>query len=93
MVLDGGYQGNTSDGSTFGSGGVAAVGGAPSNSMYFLNTDYLKLVIHENKAFISRVYAPIPQQEVYIGKILVGLDQITTNRRMHAVIKTINPTL
>jgi len=67
--------------------------GTADSWLMFLNTDYIKLVIHENKAFISRVYAPIPQQEVYIGKIIVGLDQITTNRRMHAVIKTINPTL
>lgn len=68
-------------------------GGTADNWLMFLNTDYVKLVIHENKAFASRVYAPIPQQEVYIGKILFGGDQITTNRRMHSVFKTVNPNL
>lgn len=65
--------------------------GNTDNVLYFLNTDYLKLVIHENKAFVSRVYAPIPQQEVYIGKILVGLDLVTTQRRSHGAFKLINP--
>lgn len=52
VVLDGGYQGNTSDGSTFGSGGVAAVGGAPSNSMYFLNTDYIFYRPHSERNMV-----------------------------------------
>ncbi len=67
--------------------------GSTDNWLMMLNTDYMKLVIHENKAFASRVYAPIPQQEVYIGKILFGGDLITSQRRAHSVTKAINPTL
>jgi hypothetical protein len=66
--------------------------GTADNFLYFLNTDYIKLVIHENKAFVSRVYAPIFQQEVFLGKILFGGNLITSQRRAHSVTKTINPT-
>lgn len=65
--------------------------GTADNWLYFLNTDYIKLVIHQNKAFTSRVYAPIFQQEVYLGKIFFGGNLITSQRRSHAVTKTINP--
>jgi hypothetical protein len=67
--------------------------GSTDNWLMMLNTDYIKLVVHENKAFISRVYAPIPQIEAYIGKLLFMLAHVTTQRRAHAVIKVINPTL
>lgn len=65
--------------------------GNTDNWLMMLNTDYIKLVIHEAKAFISRVYAPIPQIEAYIGKLLVMMSHVTTQRRAHAVSKTINP--
>jgi len=41
VVLDGGFQGSTGDGNTFGSGGAGAVGGAPSSTMFFVNSKYL----------------------------------------------------
>ena len=68
-------------------------GGTQDNWLYMLNTDYIKLVIHEEQAFKSEVYHPIPQQEVKIGKIKVACNQITSNRRMHSVVKTIDSAL
>lgn len=41
VVLDGGFQGSTGDGNTFGAAGIGAVGGAPASTMYFLNSDYI----------------------------------------------------
>lgn len=42
VVLDGGYQGQSTDPLPFQtSGGTSAVGGAPSSHMYFLNTEYI----------------------------------------------------
>lgn len=42
VVLDGGYQGQSSDPLPFQtSSGTTAVGGAPSNHMYFLNTNFI----------------------------------------------------
>lgn len=67
--------------------------GTADSWLMMLNTDYVSFVIHRNKAFVSRVYAPIPQQELYIGKVLLGCNLTTNNRRMHAVTKVINPSL
>lgn len=41
VVLDGGFQGSTGDGLPLTASGGGAVGGAASNTMYFLNTKYL----------------------------------------------------
>ncbi len=49
VVLDGGFQGLTGDGNTFGSSGAGAVGGAPSATMYFLNTNYLHYRPHRDR--------------------------------------------
>lgn len=68
-------------------------GGSTNNWLFFLNTDYIKLVIHEEMAFKGHAYAPIPQQEVYIGKIKLACNLTTSNRRMHAVNKVIDPNL
>lgn len=65
--------------------------GTADNWLMMLNTDYLKLVIHANKQFISRVYAPVAQIEAYMGKILFGGDLIATQRRAHGVFKAVNP--
>lgn len=46
VVMDGGYQGSTSDGNNFGAAGAGVVGGAPASNMFFLNTDYLYLKPH-----------------------------------------------
>ena len=67
--------------------------GTADNWLYFLNTDYIKLVIHEEMAFKAIAYQPIPQQEVHIGKIKVMLNQVTTQRRAHSVSKVVNPSL
>jgi hypothetical protein len=48
VVLDGGYQGTTLDGNNFGASGAAVVGGAPTGSAFFLNTDYLYLKPHSD---------------------------------------------
>ena len=68
-------------------------GSGTDNWFWGLNTDRMKLVIHENKAFSSRVYAPIFQQQVFLAKILFGGNLITTERRAHFVFKLIDPTL
>lgn len=48
VVMDGGYQGLTTDGNNFGSNGAAVQGGAPSGNMFFLNTEYLYLRPHSD---------------------------------------------
>lgn len=52
VVLDGGFQGTTSDGNTFGSGGVGAVGGAPSGTMFFINSNYLYWRPHRRRNMV-----------------------------------------
>jgi hypothetical protein len=49
VVLDGGFQGSTSDGNTFGAAGVGAVGGAPTSTAWMLNTDYIYLRPHSER--------------------------------------------
>ena len=66
--------------------------GSNDNWLFFLNIDFIKLVLHEAKAFTSRVYQPIPQIEAHIGKIYFMGQQLTTQRRAHSVNKVINPT-
>lgn len=41
VVLDGGFQGSTGDGNTFGTAGAGAVGGAPADRMWMLNSKYI----------------------------------------------------
>lgn len=67
--------------------------GQTDNWLDFLNTDYIKLAVHEELAFKAVAYQPIPQQEVHIGKIKAALNLITTQRRAHTTAKLINPSL
>lgn len=53
VVLDGGFQGSTSDGNTFGTGGAGAVGGIPSGvNFYALNTDYIYWRPHKDRNMV-----------------------------------------
>lgn len=52
VVLDGGFQGSTADGNTFGAAGIGAVGGAPASTMFFVNTDYLYLRPHARRNMV-----------------------------------------
>lgn len=52
VVLDGGFQGFTDDGNTFGSAGAGAVGGAPASTMFFINTDYLYWRSHSRRNMV-----------------------------------------
>lgn len=77
---------------------IIADAGAPGsgltqtdNWLYFLNTDFIKLVIHSNKAFVSKVYPPVADYEAYVAKIKFGGNLITTKRGAHAVCKVIDP--
>jgi len=67
--------------------------GSTDNVLYFLNMDYIQFFVHENKAFASRVFEPIPQQNVWIGGIYLGCNLTTNNRRMMSMINDINPSL
>jgi hypothetical protein len=67
--------------------------GTADNWLMFLNMDHIQLYVHENKAFAVRVYDPLPQQQAWIMKILLGASFVTDNRRTHAVMKTINPSV
>lgn len=49
VVLDGGFQGSTTDGNTFGAAGAGAVGGAPANRMWMLNSKYLHYRPHARR--------------------------------------------
>lgn len=61
------------------------------NWLMALNMDHLKLAIHRNKNFAVRTYEPLPQQEAWIMKILLGCSFYTDNRRTHSVCKTFDP--
>lgn len=52
LVLDGGFQGTTGDGNTFGSNEAGAVGGAPASTAYMINTDYLYLMPHKERNMV-----------------------------------------
>jgi hypothetical protein len=52
VVLDGGFQGSVNDGNTFGAAGVGAVGGAPSGTMFFINSDYLYWRPHSQRNMV-----------------------------------------
>lgn len=65
--------------------------GSTDNWLQFFNMDHVSLYVHENKAFSVRVYDPIPQQQAWMMKILLGCSFVTDNRRTHAVMKVINP--
>ncbi len=52
VVLDGGFQGFTSDPFTPDISGGTAVGGAPANTMYFLNTKYLHWRPHADRDMV-----------------------------------------
>ena len=68
-------------------------GYATSDSwLMFINMDHIQFYVHENKAFATRVYDPIPAQQVWITKVLLGCSLVTDNRRMHVVEKVLNPT-
>jgi hypothetical protein len=49
LVLDGGFQGTTSDGNTFGANDAGAVGGAPASTAFMLNTNYIYLMPHKER--------------------------------------------
>ncbi len=61
------------------------------NWLMFLNTDYLKLIFHANKVFVSKVYAPVAEFEAYVAKIKFGGNLMTSKRGAHAVCKTFDP--
>lgn len=53
VILDGGFQGTTTDGNTFGPGGAGAVGGMPSGiHFYALNTNYIYLRPHRDRNMV-----------------------------------------
>lgn len=54
VVLDGGFQGFTSDPVQFGTTGnppTSSLGGVPTNTMYFLNSDYIYYRPHSRRNF------------------------------------------
>ena len=53
VVLDGGWQGVTGDGSNFGSNSSFALGGVPTGvNMYFLNTEYIFFRPHRDRNMV-----------------------------------------
>lgn len=53
VVLDGGFQGVSGDGSNFGAGGASATGGMPSGvHFYMLNTNYIYLRPHRDRNMV-----------------------------------------
>lgn len=65
--------------------------GANDNWLMFLCTDFLKLVFHANKVFVSKVYAPVADYEAYVAKIKFGGNLMTSKRGVHAVCKVFDP--
>lgn len=52
VILDGGFQGSTGDGNTFGPSFAGAVGGAPASTMYFVNCDHLSYRPHRDRNIV-----------------------------------------
>lgn len=67
--------------------------GNADNHIYMLNMDHIQFYVHQDVAFMTRVYEPTPAQNVYVAGIYLGCNLTTDNRRCHSVIKTINPSL
>lgn len=67
--------------------------GSTNNELYMLNMDYVQLFVHDQVAFTSRVFEPIPAQNVYVTGVYLGTNLSTNNRRMHAFMDDINPSL
>jgi len=63
------------------------------NWLMGVNMDHIKMFVHRNKNFAIQTYDPIPQQEAWIMKVMLGVSFATDNRRTHSVIKTFNPSL
>jgi len=63
VVLDGGFQGFTSDGNTFGAAGAGAVGGAPADRLWVLNSKYLHYRPHS-----ARNCVPIGDDRVSVNQ-------------------------
>ena len=63
VVLDGGFQGSTGDGNTFGAGGAGAVGGAPADRMWIVNSKYLHYRPHS-----ARNCVPIGDDRVSVNQ-------------------------
>ena len=83
VVPDGGFQGYSSD-------STPATGGAPSNHMYFLNTDYIKFRPHRDRNMV-----PIEPGERFsvnqdaMVKIIGFMGNMTiSNCRMQGVLKS-----
>lgn len=80
VVLDGGFQGFTGDGNTFGTGGTGAVGGAPAGTMYFVNTKYLFYRPHSQRNVTLLEDRMSVNQDAMV-KILAWAGNMTTSNR------------
>lgn len=87
VVLDGGFQGFTNDGNTFGSGGAGAVGGSPADRMWVLNSKYLHYRPHS-----ARNCVPIGDDRVSVNQDamvqLIGLagNMTVSNRALQGIL-------
>lgn len=68
-------------------------GSNQDNWVEFLNERYLWLGVHKNVDFKVVPIAPTKDQDVRMVRILWAGNLITSSRRMHSVIKTIDPDL
>lgn len=67
--------------------------GSTDNCLYMLNMDHIQFFVHEKVAFTSKVFEPLPHQNVWIAGIYLGCNLTTDNRRMHVEMDDINPSL
>jgi hypothetical protein len=84
VILDGGFQGYSDGG---GAPNQPAVGGAPSNTMYFINTDFLYYRPHRDRNFtlIGRNRQSVNQDATV--RLMGWAGNVTmSNRRMQGVL-------
>lgn len=62
------------------------VGSQASNSLYFLNSKYLKLVVHKSKWFTNTPFKMAPNQDARYAQILCYGNLTISNRMRHAVM-------
>ena len=61
--------------------------------VYLLNTDYIQFYLHPKNDFVTQDWQQPVNQEVVVSRITVSCQLGTSQRRVHGLFTTINPSL
>lgn len=83
VILDGGFQGFSTDSANYG----IAAGGAPDNSMYFLNTDYIYYRPHSSRNMVPLAPDRFSMNQDAMVKLIGWAGNMTiSNARLQGVL-------